>query len=250
MRNNELNTLVKCLSERQKAQLSPYDLKPFGGEIYSCPWLTYFLRNSNAEVPRIMLMMQDWGCWSEGIPLEGEVEWLADRKSWKKDRTLSGLSRIGLQKLILDREILVTNAVWGLRASEPKCRDLGPKIHKAAFACWRDLVQKLRPDILILGGSWATWNARDWGAHATAKYLDRWEQWAKPSEPQEPRIVDLSGVTLIIRHPCLPGPIEKSKELLAKFLPSINSSEVDPNTGSPGTKARGECSMRTPVSQA
>lgn len=192
-------------------------MKPFNeSSDFGCPWWSWCLKGPVRELPRGILVMQDWGVDGETFQkavdtLEHCSKRLPDSNA---DTTLKNLfdERRAWGEAIVKRQILVTNAVWGLREGERKCSYLGAKTHKAAFFTWAQLVASIavaKSDDefrLYVAGCWATF---DDGKNPSdlRDYLMKWQKWASNGPFKFDGKIDAlekcRGQVIYLRHPCL-----------------------------------------------
>ncbi|MBV6500575.1 MAG: hypothetical protein CJBNEKGG_03056 [Prosthecobacter sp.] len=192
-------------------------MKPFNeSSNIGCPWWSWCLKDPVGELPRGILVMQDWGVDGETFQeavdtLENSSKRLPDSNA---DRTLKNLfdERREWGRAIVKRQVLVTNAAWGLREGKDKCSYLGAKTHKAAFLTWVHLVASIaeaKSDDefrLFAAGCWATF---DDGKNPSdlRDYLMKWQNWASQGRYKvDGNIGSLEkcrGKVVYLRHPCL-----------------------------------------------
>lgn len=218
VRDRRFNPLFKA--SMITSQLCFPGMRPFTGDpIFRCPWLEFSKSRQTNRRRRGVLLMQDWG--AEDEKFDDALELLnkcANGEVHKDaDRTLNNLfskdSKLG--QAIADGEILVTNAVWGLREGKSKCGYLGARTHKAAFVNWGKLVSKVAAEIhnddfcLYVAGSWAEFD----GCGPPKKtnnlqdYLKKWQKWASRGHGKvDVEIGPLEkclGQVVYLYHPCL-----------------------------------------------
>ena len=176
--------------------------------------------------------MQDWGVETDNREtIDDAVDHI---KSWidvnngarEPDPTIDKLlSPYRWRTAITSKEIMVTNAVWGLRPKEKKdapnkmCGYLGAKIHKRAFLTWGKLValissREKKEFRLLVAGEWARFDNQENKSGADIKdYLNRWRTWASkytdnvdekdfPDELSIEEINKCKGHVIFLSHPC------------------------------------------------
>lgn len=181
-----------------------------------CPWLEWHLQKSHGENVKGILLMQDWGTCEEEHDLDAAVKWLdsaIDKPETSKDKTIQNLfSTQDWQKAITSGELIVSNAVWGVREKR-KCGYLGNQVHKQAFFTWGKVVAKLHDQLpanekfrLLLAGEWARFDGQRAGdVVELATYMKDWNQWTSNGKDAVNQVVNPTkqwgGCVVFLNHP-------------------------------------------------
>jgi hypothetical protein len=220
------NPDIRGAAGEMRTLMVPFDGVEDG--LLDCPWLKWAMKELDDPVtPRGILIMQDWGLQGETIDEAVSVIDAYSKNALLDDRTLSNLFATEAWKAaILERSILVTNAVWGLRPSTDDapnkiCGYLGAAIHKRAFLRWGALVAQLSTRTqngddfrLYVAGEWARFDGKEnRSGTRISDYLRCWKQWASnysekvahhefPSELNDDFIEKCHGRVVFLSHPC------------------------------------------------
>jgi hypothetical protein len=224
----DFDSLLSDLEKEATGKWLKDKMSPFPDGVITCPWLNWRRPDATRENIQGIFIMQDWWNCSDG--LKADVDYIGKHdfhyNGKRKDRTNHNLFKADAWKKAIwdDKSWLVTNAVWGLRMGEISSRNLGAKIHKAAFPIWSQIIKHfaVRDNFkVVFAGVWsASLNERKvWEGKALSDFLESWKVWAgkgigKNAEVCKLDFKDVNGNAYFCCHPsvsnfkfnCLKGP--------------------------------------------